>query len=313
MQLKAKDISQKIYKEEILKKISFKANTGEIIGIIGLNGAGKSTLLRILAGITEPTEGNIEIDNKILTLNNFKLRRKISYLSEEAPIYPEMRVQEYLSFQASLKKIPFKTKRKEIKEVLSFCHLNSIRKLKINTLSKGFKQRTALANALLGKPKILILDEPTNGLDPHHSKIIQEIISHSKKENITFITSHFLEEIEFICDKILIIHNGKLREYGKKTEIFSKIQHANIIFLQIKGEKEKIEKALLKIEGIKKISIQKEMENEWNRYQIIAEKEKKMMDKIYHLILTEKWQIREMLTHKPSFQELFKESIFTYE
>ena len=313
MFLEAQQVSKKFAQETALEGITFEAERGQIIGVVGLNGAGKSTLLKILSGLSKPSTGKIKIEGKTLKPSKLKIRRKIAYLSENSPLYEEMRVTEFLSFQAKLKKIPFIQRRKKIKDAISLCHLNSVRKNQIHHLSKGFKQRVSLANVILNQPDLLILDEPTNGLDAQNSQIILEILQKFKEDKLIFISSHFLNDLEILCDKILFLHKGKLKSFSKKETLFSKIQGAQILFLQIQKEKEEVSSALQNIGEIKKISLEKKMEDGWNRYQILFKGSENITDKIYQISIEKGWKIREISKHIPSFKETFKEIIFTYE
>ncbi len=190
--------------------VSFKINKGEILGLLGPNGAGKTTIYRILTGYLRPTSGTIRVKNHDINENLIEIKNLIGYLPEAAPIYHEMLVYDYLEFIADIRGVGKKEKMIQIRDLADLCSLNNVMHMTIDELSKGFRQRVGIAHALLGDPEILVLDEPTSGLDPNQIVETREIIRRIGKEKTIIFSTHILSEAEATCDRVVIIHEGKI-------------------------------------------------------------------------------------------------------
>jgi ABC-2 type transport system ATP-binding protein len=191
--------------------VSFKVNRGDILGFLGPNGAGKSTTMKVIMGFLRPTAGTAVVGGHDVTLDPVAVKRMVGYLPESAPAYPEMTVEEFLGFIAEVR--GFRTadeKRPRVERVVELCHLNQVRRQSIETLSKGFKQRVGFAQALLHDPPVLVLDEPTDGLDPNQKHEMRNLIKQMAAEKAIILSTHILEEVEAICTRIIIITRGKV-------------------------------------------------------------------------------------------------------
>ena len=190
--------------------VSFTVGAGEIVGLLGHNGAGKSTIMKMLTGFLEPASGRIRVGNLDLRQHPVKARNLIGYLPENCPLYPEMQVMEYLYFQASLKGIAESRQHQQIVHAIRQTQLHEKATSLIDTLSRGQRQRVGVAQALLGDPKILILDEPTNGLDPAQIRRMRQLIRNAAQQATVLVSTHILQEVEAVCDRVLILRDGKL-------------------------------------------------------------------------------------------------------
>ena len=206
----AQNISKHFGKIEALKDISFEIGKGEIVGFLGKNGAGKTTLMRILTSYLPPTSGKVLIAGQDIERNPLAIRRKIGYLPENPPLYPNMTVLEYLKFASRLKDIPAKDTRRSIDKVLDDCRLLYVQNRVIEQLSKGYKQRIGIAQAIIHEPEVLILDEPTSGLDPVQIQQVRKLIKDIEHKRTVLLSTHVLSEIELIARRILIINRGEL-------------------------------------------------------------------------------------------------------
>lgn len=206
--IEVKNLKMSYGKKEVLKGISFKIKQGSIVGLLGVNGAGKSTIMNLLTGYLAPSEGEILICRNNMNKNPIAAKRNIGYLPEIPPLYKDMKVKEYLMFAAELKGI--KNRKDEVCHVLFMLDLKEEEQSFIKKLSKGYQQRIGFAQALLGNPSVLILDEPFVGLDPAEAKKMREIVKDLQKEHVVIISSHILSEIEELCNDILILKNGTL-------------------------------------------------------------------------------------------------------
>ena len=217
MAIQVENLSKNYGPQKALNSITFQTGTSKIIGFLGPNGAGKSTFMKILTGILLPDAGQAKILGKVVSQQNASNRKNIGFLPENNPLYSEMYVLESLAFECKIHKI--KDKNKRIKEVIKLTGLAPEQHKKINELSKGFKQRVGLALAIIHDPKVLILDEPTTGLDPNQIIEIRTLIKELGKEKTVLLSTHIMQEAEMICDEILIIDKGELKAHFQKEEM----------------------------------------------------------------------------------------------
>jgi len=199
--------------------VSFKIGQGEIVGLLGHNGAGKTTIMKMISGYLEPNEGAIKVDNIDMQLDPKRAQRSIGYLPENLPIYPEMTVADYLDYTSDMKGLIGQDKINEIKRVIQATSLVEKLLSPISTLSRGYKQRVGVAQAILGKPRLLILDEPTNGLDPTQTQQMRELIHELSNEATVILSTHIMQEVDAICDRVLIIRNGELAVDTSRDEL----------------------------------------------------------------------------------------------
>ncbi len=233
--------------------ISFNIPKGEIIGLLGPNGAGKTTTLRILTCYLTPSSGGVSIAGYDIYSDSLNIRKKIGYLSENAPLYDEMNVEEYLSFAAEMQDVPMREISKRIQHVSELCNIKDRLKQDIHELSKGYRQRVGLASTLIHDPEILILDEPTTGLDPNQRIEIRELIRKIGREKTVILSSHILSEVEATCDRVFIIHKGKIVASGTPSELKSDMQGKKKIFLKVEGDLNRLLDTLPRFEGIERV------------------------------------------------------------
>ena len=234
--------------------ISFEVGKNEIVGFLGPNGAGKSTTLKVLTCSHSASEGNVVIDGKNVFDDPEGVKSVIGYLPENVPLYPELRVREYLTYRAGLKGVPAKQRRAAVGKAISRCQLEGVQDRIIGQLSKGYRQRTGLADALLADPKILILDEPTIGLDPNQIRDVRELIRELGKERTVILSSHILPEVEAVCSRVIIINKGKIVGQGKPSELRQRLnQQAQVIDVEVKDPKNCAQDALSQIDGVDKV------------------------------------------------------------
>jgi ABC-2 type transport system ATP-binding protein len=205
-----KDVTKEFGAAQALKGVSFEIQKGEIVGFLGRNGAGKTTLMRILTSYLPVTSGLVTIDGKDVLKDSLAVRRKIGYLPETPPLYPNMTVKEYVGFAARLKDVPVKNIRRQVEKVLDECYLRNVADKAIAVLSKGYQQRVGIAQAIIHDPEILILDEPTNGLDPVQIQRMRALIKDLERERTVIISTHILSEIELIAHRVLMIKDGAI-------------------------------------------------------------------------------------------------------
>lgn len=209
--LKVENVSKFFSEKKVLDNVTFSLKSGTVIALLGENGAGKSTLLRIISGFFEPEEGRVVLDNTSLKENRLKFLQKVAYVQEISSLYGEMTVYEFLKFAAGVRGLREQEANLRIKEVVKLLDLQEVLLQTAETLSKGFKKRTELAAVLIGSPEVLLLDEPSEGLDPNQKNILRKIIKEYAKEHIVVISTHTLEDVEALGCDVLLLHKGKLK------------------------------------------------------------------------------------------------------
>ena len=233
-----------------LDNLSFTAKEGQIIGFLGPNGAGKSTAMNIITGYISATEGTVIVNGHDIYDQPEEAKKSIGYLPEQPPLYQDMTVIEYLNFVADLKKVDKKEKKEMINDVMNMTQVSDVSGRLIRHLSKGYKQRVGLSQALIGYPPVLVLDEPTVGLDPKQIIEIRQLIKSLSKGHTIILSSHVLSEISAVCDYVLIINNGKLIVSDEADNLSNHIDGSKVLKLQVKARKEDIENALKDISNI---------------------------------------------------------------
>ena len=215
--------------------VTFAVRQGEIVGFLGPNGAGKTTTMRVLTGFLPPTAGSARVAGHDVVTESTAARAALGYLPESAAVYPELRVREYLTFRARLEGVPGGQVRARVAEALDRCLLGEVADRKIDNLSKGFRQRTALAGALVHQPPVLILDEPTIGLDPVQIIKVRETIRELSRDRAVLLSTHILPEVEAVCDRVLIIDRGRIVAEGTPSDLRAKLAGAPVVHVTIKG------------------------------------------------------------------------------
>ncbi len=258
--IEVKNLTKCYGTKKVLNNISFTINKGEILGFLGPNGAGKSTTMNIITGFLSATDGTVLIDGLDNVKNSLKCRQKVGYLPEIPPLYNDMTVWEYLGFVCDIKKVKGQDKKEHINSVLETVGISDVKSRLIKNLSKGYKQRVGIAQALVGNPEILILDEPTVGLDPKQILEIRNVIKELGKDRTVIISSHILTEISAICERVLIINNGEIVAEDTPQNLSDKLTGGNKFVVRILGTREEIENALSEVSSLESADEQGEKE-----------------------------------------------------
>ena len=244
--IEIKNLSKKYGNHIAVKNIDFVVNDGEILGLLGLNGAGKSTIMNIITGYLSMTTGSVEINGYDILLNPAEAKKHIGYLPELPPLYPDMTVKEYLYFMYDLKKVRL-PKAPHIEEICKLVKIDNVYNRLIKNLSKGYRQRVGIAQTLLGNPDVIILDEPTVGLDPKQIIEVRNLIHHLGKNHTVIVSSHILSEIQSVCDRIIVINGGSIIADGKPNELSKMIAGGGNLTLRIKGEDNALRVSCMKL------------------------------------------------------------------
>ena len=260
--IEVKNLVKRYGNHAAVNDLSFTVETGKVVGFLGPNGAGKSTTMNMITGYIAPTEGEVLIDGIDIMDEPELAKKNIGYLPEIPPLYPDLKVREYLSFVAELKKVSKKDRDIEVHKIMSKTKTLDVSERLIKHLSKGYKQRVGLAGAMMGNPDILILDEPTVGLDPSQIIEMRELIRELSKNHTVLLSSHIMQEISAVCDEIIIINEGKMITKDTPENITKKMVDTNGVHVVVKGDKTKLKEALRTISGIKNVSYDNDKDTE---------------------------------------------------
>jgi len=306
--IKVSNLSKKYVGKPAVNNISFNVESGEIVGFLGPNGAGKTTTIRMLTGYIPPTSGTALIGGYDIFLNSLIAKQKIGYMPENVPLYDDMRVREYLLFRAELKGLRGQDVRKHMNEALELCSIKDIKSQMISSLSKGFRQRVGLADALINKPPLLILDEPTNGLDPSQIRSFRELIKELAENHTILISTHILSEVELTCDRVLIINKGQMIGNNTPLELSEKIKSSTTISLELKSQDHDIRDTISNISGIKKVTLEKE-EDDWKFFRIRVDYGNDLREEIMNSGNKRNWLIREIHYQRSNLEDAYIEMI----
>lgn len=305
--IEIKNLTKKFGPNIVLDDISFTVNKGEILGFLGPNGAGKSTTMKIITSFWTPTKGSVKVEGADVISDSIKTRQKIGYLPETVPLYDEMRVYEYLRFVAEIRGIDKTEVKARIKEVVDTCGLKKVVRKPIEELSKGFRQRVGLAQAIMHKPDILILDEPTTGLDPNQIVEIRDLIKKLGQEKTVIFSTHILGEVSATCDRAIIINNGKIVGEGSPDDLARKAGAKEIIYVKIKGPKAEILNKLNEMENVEK-AIEKDKESdEVFGYEIEPKEGVDLREYLSMTVMNNGWSILEFSKKSVSLEDVFRE------
>ena len=299
------NLSKRYAGGEAVKGISFSVEKGEVVGFLGPNGAGKSTTMRMITGYLPATDGKIEVAGAKLPEQSLLVRQRIGYMPENVPLYPEMRVEEFLEYRGRLKRVARGEISQRVDLVLDQCGLADVRRKIIGTLSKGYRQRVGLADALIHNPSLLILDEPTAGLDPHQIRSFRELIKELGKDRTILLSTHILSEVEMVCSRAIIINRGRIEASDTLANLEKRVQ-AGALQIEVKAEPGS---ALEKLKGLPEVSLVTEINRagDWVSFEVVAVPGKDIRGEVDQLIKRENWPLREFRREKARLEDVFVE------
>jgi ABC-2 type transport system ATP-binding protein len=288
-----------------IQNLSFEVDKGEIVGFLGPNGAGKSTTMRILSSYMPATSGYAYIAGHDVFSDSLKARRHLGYLPESVPLYGDMRVNEYLRYRGSLKGLSGKKLRNRADAVKELCSVKEVENKLISSLSKGYRQRVGLAEALIHEPDLLILDEPTIGLDPNQIRHVRELIKSLGKRHTILLSTHILSEVEVTCSRVIIIHRGKIEASDTPENLVGRIRTSGTVRVEVLPGSDNPVEMLEKIVGVK--SVTANQEDGWHRCSIRVEANSDLREDIFHLAVERRWTIRELTQERATLEDVFVE------
>ena len=295
-----------------VRDLSFQVAKGEIVGFLGPNGAGKSTTLRILAGFLGATDGRVTVAGYDVAEESLQARRSIGYMPEASPLYPELRVSEYLLFRARAKQVPRSERRDAIERAMKLASIKDVERTLIRHLSKGYRQRVGLADALLAKPPLLILDEPTAGLDPNQIREVRNVIRSLGDEHTILISTHILSEVEAMCDRAIVIDRGMLVAEGPLDTLRDSLRSKGAR-VSVRGESGKAKKALLSVECVARVEALDAQPDDPDRVAAFQLRFKESVDSgravedVVSALVAEGFGVRSVKSESASLEEVFAE------
>jgi ABC-2 type transport system ATP-binding protein len=297
------DLHKRFGSTDAVAGLTFRVGQGEIVGFLGPNGAGKTTTMRVLAGVFPPTSGSVRIAGRDVQRDSLACRRAVGYFPEFAPYYPELSVTAYLRFVARMKRIARARRRRAVEEVIEACGLTAVAKRRIGALSKGYRQRVGLAQALCGDPPILILDEPTIGLDPAQVVEIRELIRALRGDRTLLFSSHVLSEVEAVCERVIVINRGKLVGEGTPATLSEQLGRRQRLVVQVDAPASEVASALASVPGV--LAVQPDGE----RWCIDASAGEDVTGLVSDLVHRRGWRLRELRAQPLALEEIFLELV----
>ncbi len=302
--LKVDNLNKKFGDFYAVRNLNFHVNRGEVFGFLGPNGAGKTTTMRIITCFIPATSGSVFIDGIETTQDSLSVRKKIGYLPETTPLYYDMTVREYLSYAGQIRGFKGSRLGSRIDEMFSICGLGNMASRQIGKLSKGYRQRASLAQAIIHDPDLLILDEPMSGLDPNQIVEIRQLIRKIGKEKTVIYCSHILSEVSATCDRLHIINEGKTVASGTPDELTSSSQKGSRYMARIKGEKGAIENTLSQLPDVNSVELT-ELDSLWHKADIISTRKDDCGEQIFQCAVDNGWGLAELRRESASLEAVF--------
>ncbi len=303
--IKVENLTKRYAGHTAIKDLSFEVGKGEIMGFLGPNGAGKTTTMRILASFLPPTSGRASIAGFDIFEQSLQARAHLGYMPENVPLYSDMRVTEYLNYRAALKGVAHRRITERVGDVEELCGLKEVEKKLIGTLSKGFRQRVGLADALVAEPDLLILDEPTIGLDPNQIRQVRELIRNIGKQHTILLSTHILPEVEMTCSRVIIIHKGRIEACDTPENLLGQIRQAGGVTVEARVGSDNGAEELKKISGVRDVTA--DAEGDWKIFSLRVESGADVREEIFRLATDRRWTLRELSQRRATLEDAFVE------
>ena len=303
--IEVKNVTKRYGSTIAVDDISFEVKDGEVVGLLGPNGAGKSTTMNMITGFIEPTSGQILVNGNDILRKPKKVKRQIGYMPEGVPLYYELTPKEFVSYMAELKLVKKKEIKEEVQKVLNETGLNEVQNKLIRNLSRGYKQRVSLAGALVGNPDVIILDEPTVGLDPKQITEIRTLIKKLGKKHTIILSSHILSEVSQICEKVVIINKGKIIAVDTPENLEKSTREKNGISITVEDPKNNMQNLKGKIKEIKSIELVKDNKDGTKQYIIISSADVDLRKKLFEILPKEDIVIFELKKTETTLEDAF--------
>jgi ABC-2 type transport system ATP-binding protein len=303
--IKVEHLTKRYAGHTAIEDLTFEVGKGEIMGFLGPNGAGKSTTMRILSSFMPATSGRATVAGYDVFEQSLQARAHLGYMPENVPLYTEMRVTEYLNYRASLKGVPHRRLAERVGDVKELCGLKDVEKKLIGSLSRGYRQRVGLADALVHEPDLLILDEPTAGLDPNQIRQVRDLIKNLGKQHTILLSTHILPEVEMTCSRVIIINKGRIEACDTPENLLGEIRTAGGVVLEAKVGNDDAVEQLKKISGVRDVTVT--TDDDWQTFALRVESGLDVREEVFRLARDRSWSVRELSQRKATLEDVFVE------
>src|SRR5216117_4065749 len=303
--IKVENLTKRYAGQPAIRDLNFEVSRGEIMGFLGPNGAGKTTTMRILSSFMPLTSGRASIAGFDIFEQSLQARQHLGYMPENVPLYNDMRVTEYLDYRAALKGVPHRRVAERVGDVKELCGLREVERKLIGALSKGYRQRVGLADALVNEPELLILDQPTIGLDPNQIRQVRELIKNLGKQHTILLSTHILPEVEMTCSRVIIINKGRIEACDTHENLLSRIRTAGGVLVEAKVGADKGAEELKKIPGVRDVTAS--VDGEWEIFALRVEAGADVREEIFRLAIDRHWTVRELTQRRATLEDVFVE------
>ena len=287
--------------------ISFHVDKGEIVGFLGPNGAGKSTTMKVLAGYLPPTDGKVRVAGYDVVTDSIEVRKRIGYMPENVPLYTDMRVTEFLRFRAELKKVARRKIKERVELVKERTSLKDVENKIIGTLSKGYRQRVGLADAMVHEPDLLILDEPTIGLDPNQIRAVRDLIKDLGQHHTILLSTHILSEVELTCSRVLVINRGRIEASDTPANLTKLVRGGGAVVLEVKAVGADVVGKMKSLPEVEDVEVLLPGDGDWSHVKVFAKPGVDIREKVYDIVRRNNWPLRELSRVKATLEEAFIE------
>src|ERR1043166_7249866 len=303
--IKVENLTKRYAGQTAIRDLNFEVGQGEIMGFLGPNGAGKTTTMRILAGFMPATSGRATVAGFDIFEQSLQARTRLGYMPENVPLYNDMRVTEYLNYRAALKGVAHRRIIERVGDVKELCGIKDVEKKLIGALSKGYRQRVGLADALLHEPDLLILDEPTIGLDPNQIRQVRELIRNLGKQHTILLSTHILPEVEMTCSRVIIIHKGRIEACDTPENLLGQIRQAGGVVVEAKIGNDNGAEELRKVSGVRDVTTH--VDGDWKIFSLRVESGLDVREEIFRLAAARRWTLRELSQRRATLEDVFVE------
>lgn len=307
--IQVENITKKYGSFVAVDNINFEIEEGEVVGFLGPNGAGKSTTMNMITGYVEPTSGRIIVDGYDISKKPRKAKRQIGYMPEGVPLYSDLTVKEFITYMAELKGVPKKEKKEKVQKVIKETGLTEVQNQLTKNISRGYKQRVSMAGALVSNPKVIILDEPTVGLDPKQVTEIRALIKELGKDHTVILSSHILSEVSQICNRVIIINKGKIVAIDTPENLEKKVIKDNSVYVTVEDLDNKMDTIKDKLPNVKEIKLISENEDKTKKYRITATNDEDLRKNVFEVLAKERITIFEMKQSDVTLEDAFMQLI----
>lgn len=307
--IQVENITKKYGSFVAVDNINFEIEEGEVVGFLGPNGAGKSTTMNMITGYIEPTSGRIIVDGYDISKKPRKAKRQIGYMPEGVPLYSDLTVKEFITYMSELKGVPKKEKKEKVQKVIKETGLTEVQNQLTKNISRGYKQRVSMAGALVSNPKVIILDEPTVGLDPKQVTEIRALIKELGKDHTVILSSHILSEVSQICNRVIIINKGKIVAIDTPENLEKKVIKDNSVYVTVEDLDNKMDTIKDKLPNVKEIKLISENEDKTKKYRITATNDEDLRKNVFEVLAKERITIFEMKQSDVTLEDAFMQLI----